>query len=185
MAVDNIKCANHWRQPVESEFQADFQSDWQAQLGGNGDTSGVSRMVLHFKEGMKIAQEFDVSTEPNCAVVYSISFLATTQNRDMAYAYVKTHKGYKTLDDTPCGKTLCEKGYQGTNDVATNEIKEIWKVASERFIGSASGNITAFVENADERSTFRRIELPNIIANKKIKTINGVDKFQFFQKFKK
>ena len=44
---DNIKCANHWRQPVESEFQADFQSDWQAQLGGNGDTSGVSRMVLH------------------------------------------------------------------------------------------------------------------------------------------
>ena len=47
---DNIKCANHWRQPVESEFQADFQSDWQAQLGGNGDTSGVSRMVLHFKK---------------------------------------------------------------------------------------------------------------------------------------
>ena len=46
--VDNIKCAKHWRQPVESEFQADFQSDWQAQLGGNGDTSGVSRMVLHF-----------------------------------------------------------------------------------------------------------------------------------------
>ena len=46
-AFDNIKCANHWRQPVESEFQADFQSDWQAQLGGNGDTSGVSRMVLH------------------------------------------------------------------------------------------------------------------------------------------
>ena len=38
---------DHWRQPVESEFQADFQSDWQAQLGGNGDTSGVSRMVLH------------------------------------------------------------------------------------------------------------------------------------------
>ena len=46
--IDNIKCAFHWRQPVESEFQADFQSDWQAQLGGNGDTSGVSRMVLHY-----------------------------------------------------------------------------------------------------------------------------------------
>ena len=45
--IDNIKCANHWRQPVESELTADFQSDWQAQLGGNGDTSGVSRMVLH------------------------------------------------------------------------------------------------------------------------------------------
>ena len=40
---------DHWRQPVESELTADFQSDWQAQLGGNGDTSGVSRMVLHQK----------------------------------------------------------------------------------------------------------------------------------------
>ena len=47
---DNIKCFGHWRQPVESEFQADFQSDWQAQLGGNGDTSGVSRMVLHLSD---------------------------------------------------------------------------------------------------------------------------------------
>ncbi len=27
---DNIKCANHWRQPVESGFQADNKSDWQA-----------------------------------------------------------------------------------------------------------------------------------------------------------
>ncbi|MBR2299116.1 MAG: DUF3137 domain-containing protein [Alphaproteobacteria bacterium] len=50
---DNIKCANHWRQPVESELTADFQSDWQAQLGGNGDTSGVSRMVLHLRNGFE------------------------------------------------------------------------------------------------------------------------------------
>ncbi len=53
ISFDNIKCANHWRQPVESEFQADFQSDWQAQLGGNGDTSGVSRMVLHIERIVK------------------------------------------------------------------------------------------------------------------------------------
>ena len=53
---DNIKGANHWRQPVESELTADFQSDGQAQLGGNGDTSGVSRMVLH-----NIAQQTDFS----------------------------------------------------------------------------------------------------------------------------
>ncbi len=142
-------------------------------------------MTVDFKEGMKIAQEFDVSTKPNCAVVYSISFLPTKENRDKAYAYVKAHKGCKTLDDTPCGKALCKKGYQGTNEVTTNEIKEIWKTASERFIEFASGNVTAFVENADERSTFRCIELPNIMANKKIGTINGVDKFQFLQKFKK
>ena len=27
--IDNIECANHRRQPVESEFQADTESDWQ------------------------------------------------------------------------------------------------------------------------------------------------------------
>ena len=40
MMLITSNALDHWRQPVESEFQADFQSDWQAQLGGNGDTSG-------------------------------------------------------------------------------------------------------------------------------------------------
>jgi len=60
---DNIKCANHWRQPVESELTADFQSDWQAQLGGNGDTSGVSRMVLHKKVDIIVSNPPYIKTE--------------------------------------------------------------------------------------------------------------------------
>ncbi|MBR2300112.1 MAG: hypothetical protein IJ870_06040 [Alphaproteobacteria bacterium] len=142
-------------------------------------------MSLSFEEGMKIAFEFDVSTAKDCAVVYSISFLKTSENRDKAYAYVKAHEGCKTLDDTPCGKTLCEKGYQATNEVATDEIKKIWKTASERFIKSASGNLRAFVDGADKRSTFCMVETPEICKNDKIKTINGVDKFSFLEKFQK
>ncbi|HCU59392.1 MAG TPA: hypothetical protein DIC64_05380 [Alphaproteobacteria bacterium] len=142
-------------------------------------------MCLNFEEGMKIAFEFDVSTAKDCAVVYSISFLKTAENRDKAYAYVKANKGCKTLDDTPCGKTLCEKGYQATNEVATDEIKKIWKVASERFIKSANGNLTAFADGADERSTFCTVEMPAILKNEKIKTINGIEKVEYLKKFRK
>ena len=139
-------------------------------------------MSLDIKEGMHIATDFDVATEKDCAVLYSISYQKTTKNRDDAYAYVKTHKPCKTLDDTPCGKTLCEKGYQSTNDVAREKLKQIWKIASERFIAEASGDITAFVENANPKSTFSSVEIPAILKNEKIKTINRIDKLMFLQK---
>ena len=141
-------------------------------------------MVLDIKKGMYIASHFDVSTPKDCAVLYSISYQKTTKNRDDAYNYVKTHQGFKTLDDTPCGKTLCDLGYQSTNDIASEDLKEIWKIASERFIAGACGNLTAFVENADKRSTFCKVEMPAVLKNKNIKTINGIDKFLFAEKQK-
>jgi len=142
-------------------------------------------MILNYQEGLKIAESFDVKTSKDCAVVYSVSFLPTKENKEKAYAYVKTHIGCKTLDDTICGKILCAKGFQCTNDTATAEVKKIWKIASERFIMSASGNITAFVKGADKRSTFYHIEMPKILENEKIKTINGVNKQNFLKNFQK
>ena len=67
----------------------------------------------------------------------------------------------------------------GRCDLKEDEIAYLWKVASKRLLENASGNITAFVKDADERSVFRSMELPTILANDKIKTINGVDKFEF------
>jgi hypothetical protein len=140
-------------------------------------------MSSELREGFDIAENFDVSTLKDCAVFYSISFLQTAKNRDLAYEYVKQHPNCKTLDHTPCGKTLCEKGYQSTDKETFEKYKLIWKTASERFVSAASGNITAFIEGADMRSTFCTVEIPNILANSKIKTINGVDKFEFLKKF--
>lgn len=139
-------------------------------------------MNLDLNEGRKIACDMDVSTDEDCAVFYSISFLPTTENRDKAYQYVKEHMGCKTLDDTPCGKTLCQKGYQAPSNIASDALKEIWKIASERFVSEASGNIIAFVDGADARSTFCKVEIPAILENEKIKTINGIDKFEFLKK---
>lgn len=140
-------------------------------------------MSLDFKNGLHIAETFSVKTEKDQAVLYSISYQLTAKNKNMAYEYVKTHFGAQTLDDTPCGKELCNQGYASTMDIAPDELKKIWYTASERFIAAASGNITAFVENADKRSTFCRIEAPAILKNAQIKTVNGVDKFVFLKDF--
>lgn len=140
-------------------------------------------MSLDFLEGLRIAETFSVETEENQAVLYSISYQPTAKNKDAAYAYVQAHPHAKTLDDTPCGKTLCAQGYQSTMDIAPDALKKIWYTASERFIAAAVGNITAFVENADKRSTFCSVEAPAILKNAQIKTVNGVDKFVFLKNF--
>ena len=140
-------------------------------------------MSLDFLNGLHIAKTFSVETEENRAVLYSISYQPTTQNRDDAYEYVKTHQNMQTLDDTPCGKTLCDLGYQSSMDIAPSELKKIWHLASERFIAAASGDLKAFVEGADKRSTFCSVEAPAILKNDKIKTINGIDKRVFLKNF--
>ena len=133
--------------------------------------------------GKHIAETYSVQTLRDMAVVYSISYLKTTANRDAAYAYAKAHKGAKTLDDTQCGSELCRLGYGAPMDIAPDELKKIWKTASERFIDAASGDITAFVDGADPRSTFCTVELPAILKNNNIQTINKTDKFLFAKSF--
>ena len=140
-------------------------------------------MSLDFLHALHIAESFSVQTAEDAAVLYSISYLPTTKNREMAYQYVQTHYGAKTLDDTPCGKALCAEGYRATMDIAPDQLKQIWYKASERFIAAASGNIVAFVDKADSRSTFCRVEIPAILKNKKIKTINGIAKEIFLKNF--
>ena len=85
--------------------------------------------------------------------------------------------------DTPCGRALIALGLDGRVDEVGEEITKIWKLASSRYIGAASGNINAFVDGADERSTFCSTELHEIINNPKITSINGIAKTVFAQNF--
>lgn len=135
------------------------------------------------QKAFKIAQTADVSSAPNSVVLYSVSYLPSKENKLKALAYIKMHKSCLTLDNTECGKKLIALGLETDFKVPEEELMKIWAIASERFISEASGNITAFVDGADERSTFRRIELPNILKNDKILTINGENKVCFAQKF--
>ena len=133
-----------------------------------------------YDNALAVAKTYDVSTKPDSLVLYSISFLPTKENKIQAFEYVKSHPGTVMLDHTPCGIKMMDMGLEnGRCDLQDEEIAYLWKVASKRLLEGASGNITAFVKNADERSVFRSMELPTILANDKVKTINGLDKFEF------
>ena len=131
-----------------------------------------------------IAENYDVSTLKDNAVVYSVSFMPHEQNKTDAINFKETHPNAKLLDDTECGKALIELGLDGKVNEVGPEITQIWHLASSRYIKGASGNINAFVENADERSTFCTTELKEILENPHITHINGIEKNTFNKNFK-
>jgi len=141
----------------------------------------MDNLIAKAKE---IAETYDVTTEPDCAVVYSVSFMPSDKNKNEAKAFVIQNSNAKMLDDTPCGKALIELGLDGKVNEVKEEITQIWRMASLRYIKAASGNIHAFVKGADERSTFCTTELNEILKNPKITHINGIEKENFALNFK-
>ncbi len=137
-----------------------------------------------FKKAFRVAQDYDVSTPENSVVLYSISFQPTKENRDNAFNYVKHHPERMMIEHTDCGAKLVEMGLSSSDcGLSDDEIADIWSVASKRFIESAKGDVVAFVKGADPRSVFRTQELPSLLNNKNISTINGENKFSFARKF--
>lgn len=134
-----------------------------------------------YKKALFIAQTADVTTPRDSVVLYSVSFLPTKENKDRAFAYVCKTPEARMIDQTPCGKQLVELGFDAGDLTEEDKLKaaEIWKVASQRFIEAASGNVTAFVKGADPRSVFLSIELPEILKNPNISSINGMPKGSF------
>jgi len=139
---------------------------------------------LLYQQALDIASSYDVSVPKDSVVLYSISYLPTTKNRDDAFAYIKNNAAARMIEDTECGKKLVELGvgYQETG-LSFDEIAHVWSIASRRFISGIKGNVIAFVEGADKRSVFRMVELPLLLKNNEVKLINGIDKNEFAKKF--
>ena len=53
-----------------------------------------------YQEALEVAGTYDVATPKNSVVLYSISYLPTTENRDKAFAYVKKHPKSCMIEDT-------------------------------------------------------------------------------------
>lgn len=135
-------------------------------------------------KAFNIAKTYDVSTAPDVAVVYSVSYMPSNENKEKALKFISENPTAKMLDDTPCGKALIDLGLDGKVNEVGEEITKIWRLASSRYIKAACGNIHAFVEGADERSTFCTTELAEIMQNPRITHINGVKKELFLKDFK-
>ena len=139
-----------------------------------------------YEKAIEVAGTYDVATPRDSVVLYSISYLPTTENRDQAFAYVKAHPETKMIEDTVCGRTLMDMGV-GYHEVglSQDEIAQIWAIASRRFISNVKGQVVAFVKNAHPKSIFRMIELPLLLTNENVTTINGIDKYKFAKSFDK
>ena len=137
--------------------------------------------MIDWQKAEEIASTADVATPKDCAVVYSVSFLPTKENRDKAMAYVANTAEAMTIEQTECGKKLLELGLgkSASNEDEGRKMAQIWSMASVRYIAAASGNITAFVSGADPRSVFMTTELPAILRNPAIYTINNIEKHRF------
>lgn len=133
-----------------------------------------------FNIAMHIAKTYDVTTPKDKLVLYSVSFLPSKINRELAYSFILQYPQFVSLDHTPCGRKLIElKLNRSEGGLTPNEITQIWDIASERLIQNASGSVKAFVEGANPQSTFCRIELPNLLNNTEITMINDEDKYIF------
>lgn len=133
------------------------------------------------QQALDIARNYDVSTPPDSLVLFSVSFQNNDNNKKLALDYVKQHPLTVTIEDTPCGKALEELDlFSPQSGLSKEEAYQIWGIASTRMVIKASGNVTAFIRNAHPLSTFCQYELPTILLNSKIKTVNGKDKFLLF-----
>ena len=137
-------------------------------------------MSILYNKAKYVAENFDVKTDKDCLVLFSISFLPTKENKDNAFNHIAENPHKKMIDHTPCGQKLEELNLFAKADEITNEEAcDVWYIASRRLIQAASGNVTAFIDGAHKDSTFRKVELPAILANEKILTINFQNKWNF------
>lgn len=133
------------------------------------------------QQAVFIARTYDIITQPDTLVLFSTSFQNDETNKQLAFDYVKNHASSVTIEDTPCGKALKELNlFSPSSGLSKEEAYQIWGIASVRMVLKAKGNITAFIKNAHPLSTFCQYELPTILLNGDITTINGKDKFSLF-----
>ncbi len=126
---------------------------------------------------LKIAQELDVQTNIDSLVLFSVSKQPSKMNKYKAINYVIDNPDKTILDFTDCGLTLTNMDLD--KYLTEDEIYKVWSMASKRLIDAASGDVTAFIDNAHPASVFRMVELPAILKNPQITSINQRPKEEY------
>ena len=79
------------------------------------------------------------------------------------------------ITDTEAGRVLdlmkTVDGFQGLSEA---QVKEIWEAASQRFAENAQGDVQTNVIDARQGWVFRHVELPALLVNEAVTSINGI-----------
>lgn len=130
-----------------------------------------------------------VASPVDGAVFYSGTSRLKAWNQDRALAYVRAQPpGRATVFDlTPSGQRLSAAPFKPTPELATSEahaaLYRIGMSASERFAKEASGRTTCFVDGAKSTGTFRKTELPALLANGNVTHVNGIPRDELKREF--
>ena len=134
------------------------------------------------EQAIETALHGDVSSDHDRAVFFS----GKKQHMRSAMRFCHEHKSENlvTMLHTDAYKQLKSIPLFGKKSPFTQEEAiDISAAASARFALEASGNVTAFLGelNNRSRSTFFTIELPALLLNDNVETINGFDKAAWTQ----
>lgn len=83
---------------------------------------------------------------------------------------------FVTIDRTDTGKWLkdqCDK-----LKVSPTEERKLWDTASRSFAENCHGHVKCFIADAVPRSSFFAQELPALLKNEKVATVNGIDRLE-------
>jgi hypothetical protein len=81
-----------------------------------------------------------------------------------------------TIEDTDAGKYLlanAEPAYQA-GQLSQGDYYSLWNTASQMYAQQATGNVIAFVDGASPNGTFALHELPSLVSDGAVPSINGV-----------
>ena len=144
-----------------------------------------TRKTIHrfLSQAIEVAETGDVTAPKDGLILYTTSYQPTQKNKDDAFSYWREDAGSRILlDVTPVGQALLAMDlFNPLHGLTREQIYSPWFIAARRFVMAAKGNVTAFIEDADPRSTFACIELHSLHANNKISSMNGIPKKTWFQ----
>lgn len=102
------------------------------------------------------------------------------RNHERALDYAK-RTGAVPIDKTEAGRKLNgvyeRNSKRFANETKANQVSDnIGHIASKRYARQAKGDVKTFVCGAREKSVFRKTELPILLNNSKVRSINGIDR---------
>jgi len=132
------------------------------------------------QRAVDIALHGDVSSAPDSAVFFAGK---KSNMREAVRLCTSDESGeLTTLLHTDAYKQLKEIPLYGHDAPFTPEESfDITGAVSARFAQEASGNVTVFVEKLSKRSTFFTVELPALLLNDDVETINNEDKMSWLR----
>lgn len=134
-----------------------------------------------------VAFASNATTDKDCAIFFS------GKHKTGAEFFILNNPHYQAIHTLPVGLFLETLNLFGHKDISREEAYDIWNIAGRRYAENASGNVMLVVngkiditsdlstlaQELPDYGTFRSIELPRLLANDRVPTINGRDKWQF------